>query len=152
MHNSIAHQQPKDAHPIPKQWQICLLANSPQFHCSARCHMAWNRLLARLGQLSWSHPLPAPCAPPTFSLAGGMRNQKPSNQCKHYSATTKNQCVIIIFLILNPPNSTMLATMKKMDSIPGKTRTKIYENSKYILHTKRISNDHIFLPIYIMLP
>lgn len=78
--------------------------------------------LTTLGQLSWIYSLPAPCAPPTPLVVGQHEKLKSPWLCaKTVQQKIKHQHVIYIILIQNPED-TLLATMKKIDFIPVKPR------------------------------
>lgn len=62
----IAHHLLIDAHPVSKQQATA----SPQFFCSAWCHVVWNIPLATWGPLSQLYPFPAYFSPQASSLMG----------------------------------------------------------------------------------
>ena len=92
----------------------------PSFICWAWCHMVWNIPLVSWGQLSRLCPLPASCAPPASSLVGWGEEQKRPWLCKHCSAVTKTSLCYQHCFSTNPKHSLILATVKKINSIPAK--------------------------------
>lgn len=67
-------------------------------------------------------PLPTPYSLNIYPLPGQDGKLKSVTYCKHCSISTKNQCLINIFLILTLKHSTVLPARKKIDSIPAETR------------------------------
>lgn len=72
-----------------------------------------------LGQLSWSCPLPASCAPPAPHWWVWMRSWKVTGSRWALVSNNWNIAVINIIVIPNPKYSTIPATKKKMYSNPA---------------------------------
>ena len=93
--------------------------------------MAWNISLVSRGQLSWLCPLPPSCAPPAHSLVGWCEKQK---RLWLRASTTAQQSlkhphIINTVFSTNLKHSPILATMKKINSLPAKTSTSLEQDS-----------------------
>lgn len=76
MPNAVAHHPLSDAQPILKQQAATLTASSPNFDCSAWCHVVWDIPFVSWGQLSQLHPLPAFCTLPAYLLVWWGEDEK----------------------------------------------------------------------------
>ena len=96
-------------------------SSSPSFICWAWHHMVWNIPLVSWGQLSQLCPLPKLLVhPQPAHWWGGVRAEKALALCKHCSAITKTSLCYQHCFSTTPKHSPILATMKKINSIPAK--------------------------------
>lgn len=109
---------PKDLCLFHSQLTLWLWPTSSSFTAFAWCHMVWTIPLTSSGQLSWFCPIPAPCVPQPPS----QRRWKTKMSLALYSTTQQqqHQSTIHVIFLLKP---IIPETMKKMNSVPGETRT-----------------------------
>lgn len=104
-------------------WNVLPSSTSffPQF-CVLCCEIEYP--CCQLGSAVLACLFLASCAPPVFSLVGGdAKQEKVLTLSKHCSAVIKTMCVTNICRHKIKP-SPLLATLKKINSIPAKTSAK----------------------------
>ena len=85
-------------------------------------HMVWTIPLVSWGQMSWLCLLPTSCAPPARLLAGQYEEQTRPGLCVSIAQQyLKHPCIINTVHSTNLKHSSILATMKKINSTPAKT-------------------------------
>jgi len=120
VHNKISH----DPRSMFNQSLISIRppANSPQLYIfSILCHMIWNIHLASLGQLSFFHPFPDPCASAPGHSMTSWKTEMSLALCSTTLQQLKYYCVIPNHL--KPMHNIITVTMKKINSVPAETRT-----------------------------